>query len=225
MIVGSAIIMQQTRFHRDHHGAAADGDFASCRSGAIESRRHRLSFESRHIRSGQRLGGRPIRRPHHLPRRHRTVHARLDPLRAVRQSDRADRGAGAARPGRRHDGAGRAAGAVPQRGEDRADRHHGLSAGAGAAWPGARPADRRLHHHVFFLALDFSRQRAARPARHRAGDVVLRQSEGGDRAAAGLARLRAHRRVAVLHHVRGRGASAAVTAARWKRSRCWWSAL
>ncbi len=61
------------------------------------------------------------------------------------------------------------------------DRHHGLLAGAGAARPGARAADRRLHHHVFFLALDLSDQRAARHSRHRAGDAVLRQSEGGAR--------------------------------------------
>jgi len=35
------------------------------------------------------------------------------------------------------------------------DRHHGLPAGAGAAWASARAADRRLHHHVFLLALIF----------------------------------------------------------------------
>ncbi len=70
----------------------------------------------------------------------------------------------------------------------------GLPAGAGAVRPGARAADRRLHHHLFFLALDFPHQRPARHSRHRAGDDVLRQSEGRRPAApAGLARLRVHR--------------------------------
>ena len=145
------------RLHRDHHGAAADGDLAAYRSGAALRGGDRLSAESRGFRAGQRLGGRPLSAaaPFFAPRSRCSRSARSC-CGFSRQYHRADRGAGAARLRRRHDGAGRPAGAVPQRRESDADRHHGLSAGAGAARPGARPADRRLHHHVFLVALDLS---------------------------------------------------------------------
>ena len=158
------------------------------------------------VHSGERLGRRPLRRPHRVSRRDRAVHARLDPVRAEQQYRRTHRGAGAAGAGRLDDGPGRAARPVPQHRQGRSDPDDGLSAGAGAVRSGARPADRRLHHHLFLLALDFPRQRAARHSRHRAGDDLLRESQGRRPAApAGLARLRAHRRVAVLHHERHRG--------------------
>ena len=133
-----------------------------------------------------------------------------------RQRGRAHRRAGAAGLRRRHDGAGRAARPVPQRRALAAGAHHGLSAGAGAARPGARAADRRLHHHLFLLALDLSGQRAARHPRHRAGDALLRQPQGGRAAPARLDRLPAHRRLALLHPVRHRG-----DRARPRRMRRW----
>ena len=75
------------------------------------------------------------------------------------------------------------------------DRDDGLSAGAGAARPRAGSADRRLHHHLFLLALDIPDQCAARHSRHRAGDDLFRQSQGRRPAAPdGLVGLRAHRR-------------------------------
>ncbi len=67
-------------------------------------------------------------------------------------------------PGARRgdDGAGRAAGAAAQRAEVRDGRFARLSHRARADRPGRRAAARRLHHHLFPLALDLLDQRADR---------------------------------------------------------------
>ncbi len=189
------------RRDRDHHGAAPDGDFAQFRPGGAERGGHRLSAERGRLHPGQRLGRGSVRRAHSLSGRDRAVHLGFRPVRPQQQRGRADGCTGAAGLRRRHDGAGRAARPVPQRRAIATGAHHGLSAGAGAARPGARAPDRRLHHHLFLLALDLLGECAARDPRHRAGDALLRQSEGRQAAPAGLDRLPAHRPLALLHPV------------------------
>ena len=67
--------------------------------------------------------------------------------------------------GRRDDGAGRAARACCDVAKERSRQRDGLSHRAGADRPDRRPAARRLHHHLFPLALDFLDQRADRRSR------------------------------------------------------------
>ena len=104
-----------------------------------------------------------------------------------------------------------------------AHRHDGLSAGPGADRAGARAADRRIHHDLFFLALDFPGQRSARDPRRRSGDALFRQSQGRKTAAAGLDRLCAHRRrrCSASCTASRRSAAAAANSRRWC---CWPSA-
>ena len=72
-------------------------------------------------------------------------------------------------PGARRgdDGAGRPAGAAALDAEERHGQRARLSHRAGADRPGGRAAARRLHHHLFPLALDLLDQRADRPRRRR----------------------------------------------------------
>ena len=74
--------------------------------------------------------------------------------------------------GRRDDGPGRPPCAPAQRGEARSRRRARLPDGAGADRAGRRAAARRLHHHLFPLALDFLGQRADRRARRGPVDAI-----------------------------------------------------
>ena len=81
---------------------------------------------------------------------------------------------GARRPGDRRgdDGAGRPAGHPQERRQARARRLARLADRAGADRAGHRPAARRLHHHLFRLALDLLDQRAGRDPRPGARDAL-----------------------------------------------------
>ena len=92
----------------------------------------------------------------------------------------ADRRARLPGPRRSDDGAGRAARVAAHRLQMRNGQRARLSHGAGADRPGRRAAARRLHHHLFPLALDFLDQRADRRARRPAGAEVHREHSRGD---------------------------------------------
>ncbi len=82
---------------------------------------------------------------------------------------------GAHHPGdrRRHDGAGRAAGAAALELEIRARERDGLAADSVDDRPAARAAGRRPDRHLSLLALDLLRQRAGGPARDGAGSRYI----------------------------------------------------
>ena len=101
---------------------------------------------------------------------------------------------------RRDDDPGRATGAAALDRQERAGERDGLGHDPGADRPGDRPAARRLHHHLFFLALDLPDQHSDRPARHLSGAEIHRSDPQRRpralrplRAGAGGARTRRHR--------------------------------
>ena len=182
----------EPRLHRHRHRASHHGEGVRRRSGAHERRAHLLSAVAGGVHSRERLDRRPLRRANGVPRRDRGVHPGLDPVRPRRQPGVPGRRAHPARHGRRDDGAGRPARAAADRGEDRTGGGDGVAHRAGAAGAGARAAGRRLHRHLFLLALDLRHQRADRHSRHRAGQPVLR-----GRARAAARPVRRHRTAAV----------------------------
>ncbi len=186
--------MQNLDFDGDRHRAADDGEGVRRRSGAHERGAHLVPAVARGVHPGQRLDRRPLRHAHRVPRRDRGVHHRLDPVRPRRQPGVPGRRARAAGHRRRDDGAGRAARAAAHRAEARTGRGDGVADHAGAARPGARPAGRWFHRHLFHLALDLRHQHPDRHPRHRAGQPVRR---GRARAAARPVR---RDRPAVLRH-------------------------
>ena len=160
-----------------------------------QARGHLLSAVARGLHPGERLDRRPLRRPHGVPRRDRGVHARLDRLRAVRlahassSSPASSQGMG----GAMMTPVGRL---VLVRSVDRRELVNAM------AWvtipaligPAARPAARRLHHHLHLLALDLPDQHADRAARHRAGDASSSRTCGRETPDPFDARRRAARR-------------------------------
>ena len=100
----------------------------------------------------------------------------------------ADRGARVPGARRRDDGAGRAARAAAQRAEIRHGQRARLSHRARADRPGRRAAARRLHHHLFPLALDLLDQRSHRPHRPRPLAEVHPQHQRVRRRAASTSR-------------------------------------
>ncbi len=93
----------------------------------------------------------------------------------------ADRRAHVPGPRRGDDGAGRPARAVAQRAEIRDGRFAGLSHDPRADRSRGRAAARRLHHHLFSLALDLLDQRADRRRRRAADSALHRERARGGR--------------------------------------------
>ncbi len=174
LIVAVALVHGEHGFDRDRHRAAGDRGRYRRQSAGAEARDYVLSSLARDFHSGQRLGGGPFRHPDGFPRRHRGLRSRLRRLR---------HGGLACRFRRRAHGAGHRRGDDDTRGPPhpsshhrppRAAQRHGLGDHAGTDRTDGRPADRRLHHHLCFLALDLSDQPADRNHRHRAGDALHR---------------------------------------------------
>ena len=105
----------------------------------------------------------------HLPHRHRHLRPQFALLRPGAEPARAGGRAHGPGGGRGDDGAGRAAGAAAVRAQVRTGAGHVLPDHAGHAGPGAGPAGRRLHRHLFLLALDLLHQRADRDPGRGAG--------------------------------------------------------
>ena len=129
----------------------------------------------------------------------------IDRLRAVAERHPFRDRAHPAGHGRRDDDAGRAAGAAALDRQERAGQCDGLGDGAGADRAGDRPAARRLHHHLFLLALDLPDQHPDRAARHLHGAEIHRpDQERGSRALRSL-RAGAGRHRACRHRLRPLG--------------------
>ena len=116
-------------------------------------------------------------------------------------------------PGRRHDDTGRPADPAALGAEERAGPGAGLSHHPGAAGAAGRPAGRRVHHHLFPLAVDLLDQHSGRRARPGACHPLHAGCQGRPRAAARLAGLlpfgpRARGHHLRLHHHRRRGPAA-----------------
>ena len=151
----------------------------------------------------------------------RRVHGGLDRLRAVVLGHRFRDRAHPAGHRRRDDDAGRAAGAAALDRQERAGQCDGLGHGAGAGRAGDRSAARRLHHHLFDLALDLPDQHSDRAARHLHGAALHRSDpQRGPRALRSL-RAGAGRDRAWRHRVRpfGRRPQSAAMADRRRADR------
>ena len=170
---------------RDGHFDFAAGHRARPASGSDrpQARAHLLHVDARGVHSRLRLGRRPLRRAHGVLQRDHRLHARLDPVRRLVFAFDPHRRARVPGAGRSDDGAGWAAGAVAFHSEERSRQRDGLSHRAGADRPGRRSAARRLHHHLFSLALDLLDQRADRHSRRAAVAQVHREFARAGRAA------------------------------------------
>ena len=172
------------------HGLDRHRDVASGHSPRPAPRPHHaetrddvLPPEPRGVHPGQRMGSGSVRGSIDLPRRHRGVHVGIHSLRPIEFADSLHCGSCAAGPRWRHDGAGGSARALALR-ASRGTRHRPcLSHHSGPHRSDRRAATRRLHHHLFRVALDFLDQRSDRRSRRDLGDLVHRRHPGDRRLA------------------------------------------
>ena len=158
------VLHGEPRRHDHRDGGSGDRRRSRGRPGGRQCRDDRLSDRGGGRPADQRLAHRPVRCPAHPARRDRDLHPRLGALRAQYRALDAGCGANPAGPGRRDDGAGRAARGAAGHGEVRDDRRDRLPHLAGAARPGDRSAAGRLDRHRRELALDLLDQHPARRA-------------------------------------------------------------
>ena len=143
------------------HVFAADGRQFSCYAAADERGDHVLFGKPRDFHPDQRLGRRPLRRTQGLLRGDRVFHLGLRAVWAVRFALDVGGQPHRARFRRRHDDACRPAYPDAYLSQERAHAGDELFHAAGDVWSGRGAVGRRLHHHLFFLALEFLHQRPA----------------------------------------------------------------
>ena len=166
------LVHAESGFHDHRHGPPGHGAQLPCRPAAYERGAHLLSHQPVGVHSRQRLGGGPFRRAPGVPRRHRHLHPGLGAVRHRPQPVHFGAGAHPAGHRRRHDAPGRTAGAAALGLAVADDCGDVLGHHAGPGRPDSRTAARRLHRHVFFLALGVRHQRAHRRARRHRGEPV-----------------------------------------------------
>ena len=152
---------------RDCHRLASDGADVWRQPRRSEHGDDRVHADAGRVHPGERMGGGSTGRQNGICVGDRPVHAGLDSLRHEQRSLGVHRGQNSAGHGRRADGARRQAGRAADDGEEGSGALDRLHHVARTGRAGHRSAGRRLHHHLFLVALDFLFERAARHHRHR----------------------------------------------------------
>ena len=172
MIIGAALFMQTLDFHRHLQRPAHHGPRPAPGSGHSQSGDHRLPSVGRRVPTDLRLGRRHLRRQECLSRSDCRLRAEFAFVRRVSKPAGVGGRSHAAGSGGRHDASSRSAGASSQRTQIRPGPGDDLPHHAGAARAHPRAADRRLHRHVLFVALDLLHQHSHGRSGHRLGHPV-----------------------------------------------------